>query len=198
MNNRNSITTAGMYAVLGMLALGPQTGYDIKKLMERSTRYFWNENYGQIYPHLNRLLADGNVTLQVEKQEGRPDRKVYTITEKGRKALADWLSTPLDIPVTGHKNELLLRLFFGSHIPPAIHIGHLETYANKLSEHLRVLESMERQLRDCYAEEEEHLPYWLMTISFGKLQAEALLQWCSESLRVLKKRSESAAEGSPR
>lgn len=187
MANRKSMSNSSMYAVLGMLALGPRTGYDIKKMMERSTRYFWNENFGQIYPHLNRLLSSGNVTLHVEKQEGKPDRKVYAITEKGRKTLADWLGTPFDISLLERKNELLLRLFFGPHVPPATHVAHLETFANKLSEHLHELETMERELRACYADDDENLPYWLMTIRYGKLQTEALLQWCGESLRELKK-----------
>jgi PadR family transcriptional regulator AphA len=49
------------YVVLGMLNLGARTGYDIKGIVDRSTRFFWAASYGQIYPELNRLEHAGLV-----------------------------------------------------------------------------------------------------------------------------------------
>ncbi|AET58452.1 PadR family transcriptional regulator [Paenibacillus terrae] len=60
-----------MFAVLDILSLGPHTGYDIKQHMEQSTNYFWNENYGQIYPSLAELLDRKDIAVEVIRQNGK-------------------------------------------------------------------------------------------------------------------------------
>src|SRR5690606_9913997 len=82
------------YAVLGPLALGARTGYDIKKMADGALGHFWNESFGHIYPILRRLDARGWVTSTVEPQEGRPDRKVYALTPAGEEALREWFALP--------------------------------------------------------------------------------------------------------
>lgn len=89
---RQSGKTNTMFAVLGILSLGPHTGYDIKQHMEQSTSYFWNENYGQIYPSLAELLDRKDIAVEVIRQKGKPDKKLYSITDQGRQTLSDWLS----------------------------------------------------------------------------------------------------------
>ena len=80
------------FAVLGLLALGARTGYDIKKMADEALGHFWNESFGHIYPILRRLEARGWVTSAVEPQEGRPDRKVYALTPAGQRRVAAWLA----------------------------------------------------------------------------------------------------------
>ena len=46
--------------ILGLLAWNPRTGYEIKQITDRSTRFFWGASYGQIYPELRRLEAAGS------------------------------------------------------------------------------------------------------------------------------------------
>jgi PadR family transcriptional regulator AphA len=75
------------YAVLGALSMRPMSGYDIKKTFEQSIGSFWSESYGQIYPILRSLVAEGLATSRVEKQPGGPDRRVYALTEAGREEL---------------------------------------------------------------------------------------------------------------
>ena len=75
------------HAILGVLGFCPMSGYDVKKLIERSIAHFWNESYGQIYPILNRLAAEGFAERRREKQRGKPDRHVYSLTDKGRAEL---------------------------------------------------------------------------------------------------------------
>ena len=57
--------------ILGMLALGKQTGYDIKQFVDKSTRHFWAASYGQIYPELKRLEEQGLVRGRPEPTGGR-------------------------------------------------------------------------------------------------------------------------------
>ena len=61
-------------ALLGLLSLGPMSGYDIRQLIPQSIGHFWSESYGQIYPGLKRLAAAGLVEKKTERKKGSPDR----------------------------------------------------------------------------------------------------------------------------
>ncbi len=97
------------FTILGFLAYGPKSGYDIKRLMAMSTAHFYQASYGSIYPALGRMEKEGLVAA------GRADgsrrlRRVYEILPAGRAALAQWLGSPLDI--AKGPAFLLARLFF--------------------------------------------------------------------------------------
>jgi PadR family transcriptional regulator AphA len=82
------------YALLGFLNYLPQSGYDIKQLMDVSTSNFWHATQSQIYTTLKKLEKDKLVVSHVEPQEGRPDRRIYTIIAVGKVALNKWLAQP--------------------------------------------------------------------------------------------------------
>src|SRR6266508_2295617 len=104
-------TSSTPYAILGLLNLAPMSGYDVRKEAETSIGYFWSESYGQIYPTLRDLAAQGLIRRRPGRTSAHRDRHVYEITEAGREALALWRAEPpRDSPV---RNELLLKLFFG-------------------------------------------------------------------------------------
>ena len=86
-------TNTSRHAILGVLSLCPMSGYDVKKLIERSIAHFWNESYGQIYPILNRLAAEGFAERRREKQTGKPDRYVYSLIARAivRGADPEWI-----------------------------------------------------------------------------------------------------------
>lgn len=173
-----------IFAVLGILTLGPHTGYDIKQHMEKSTRYFWNENYGQIYPVLAELLERQDVTVHVKRQKGKPDKKVYSITEQGKQTLSDWLSEPMEHMVMLKKNELLLRVFFGSNARPEIIIQHIKDHKKKLEEALQMFLGLEEWLKK-QESDDPNIKYWLITNNYGKAQFSSLMRWCDESIREL-------------
>src|ERR1700756_1053467 len=77
--------------ILGMIAFGRTTGYDIKTFVDRTTRYFWAASYGQIYPELKRLEGQGLVRGRPEPSGGRA-RQVYELTAAGTAALESWLA----------------------------------------------------------------------------------------------------------
>src|SRR5437016_14223203 len=99
--------TAVTRVVLGLLALGPRSGYDIKSTVDRSTRFFWAASYGQIYPELRRLEKEGLIRGE-HAPNGARGRRVYELTDSGRQALTDWLhGTTTTIE---YRDESLLRL----------------------------------------------------------------------------------------
>lgn len=95
---------------LGMLTSGEASGYDLKKYFESSFGHFFVAGYGSIYPALSSLAESGLVTCRDIPQEGKPDRKVYSITEAGRQELM----RALENPKPGHKvrSEFLAMLWF--------------------------------------------------------------------------------------
>src|SRR3954467_5172712 len=76
--------------ILGLLSLGPRSGYDIKNVVDRSTRFFWAASYGQIYPELRRLEAEGLIAGE-DSPNGARERRAYKLTAAGREALREWL-----------------------------------------------------------------------------------------------------------
>jgi PadR family transcriptional regulator, regulatory protein AphA len=121
------------YALLGLLSICPGSGYDIKKFMEQSTSNFWSESYGQIYPILKQLVGQGLATSHTEKQEGKPERYVYTLTDKGLEELRHWLTEPIEHTI--ERNELLLKLFFGRQNSVADNVEHVQ-HSRTLQEQL--------------------------------------------------------------
>jgi len=98
-----------------MIAIGKQTGYDIKQLVDKSTRHFWGASYGQIYPELRKLEQQGLVRGTPEPAGGRA-RTVYALTSEGQAALERWLSSAEE-PLFELRDEGLLRLFFSDLAP---------------------------------------------------------------------------------
>jgi PadR family transcriptional regulator, regulatory protein AphA len=100
--------------ILGMLKLGVATGYDIKKVIDFSTRFFWTASYGQIYPELKRLRKAGLVRAE-QVPRGKVKRTVYSLTPKGERALHDWLTDNQEV-LFEIRDESLLRLFFSDQL----------------------------------------------------------------------------------
>ena len=85
-------TTA--YIILGLLAHEELSGYDIKKKIDSMIRYFWEVGYGQIYPTLKTLEAEGMITKKSAGSSKGPEKYLYHITDEGRDALKEWLEIP--------------------------------------------------------------------------------------------------------
>lgn len=101
---------------LGMLTDGPASGYDMKKCFESSFGHFFPAGYGSIYPALATLARNGMVEFEEILQDGKPDRKVYTITDLGRKELSKGLSNPN--PTHKVRSEFLAMMCFAHLMDP--------------------------------------------------------------------------------
>jgi DNA-binding PadR family transcriptional regulator len=169
-------------ALLGLLSMGPMSGYDIRQMIPQSIGHFWSESYGQIYPGLKRLAAAGLAMKKTERKQGSPDRYVYSLTAEGRERLRTWLKLPVAEEVP--RNELLLKLFFGGHVPPSVSREHVQSYMTSHVQKFQVYGAIAKRLR----KEEAHdprLPFWLMTLSMGRHHSAAMVKWCKETLTEL-------------
>jgi DNA-binding PadR family transcriptional regulator len=168
--------------LLGLLAIQPMSGYDLGLTIRASVGHFWRESYGQIYPNLNKLAAQGLVTAKTERQKGKPDRRIYSITGKGRERLARWLAVEPQPEIP--RNELLLKLFFSAQTPPEIPIGYLERMVERESALLKQFKQVEREIAG--DRQYPDAPYWRMTARFGQSELEAHLRWARETLAELR------------
>ncbi len=93
MPNFKGVTTLG-FAILSAVAREPMSGYDISRFFSRPFGFIWSAKHSQIYPELAKLQAAGLVCHEEVTQGGRPDKKIYRITEPGRSLLAEWVVRP--------------------------------------------------------------------------------------------------------
>ncbi len=88
------ISTLG-YAILSLLARTPLSGYDIAREMRRPNSFFFGHAHiSQIYPELSRLERGRLVTSFIIEQQGKPDKKVYSISSTGLQELQRWVVSP--------------------------------------------------------------------------------------------------------
>jgi len=173
------------FAILGLLSIRPMSGYDLKQVIEASTRNFWNESYGQIYPVLRELTGSGlTVREDTPKETGR-ERHVYSLTEEGKAELQRWLRSPIERQQV--RNELLLKLFFGAQVPLSVSIEHVEGFRARQVRALKRYEEAETAMNLREKPDDPNRQHWLMTLSYGRHQASAAIAWCEETLAELRR-----------
>jgi PadR family transcriptional regulator, regulatory protein AphA len=183
------------YAVMGVLSMGPKTGYEIRQIIAAILANFWNESYGQIYPILNGLVAEGLASRETPAGDGGRTRHVYTLTTAGEEELRAWLSTPAEHEVG--RVEVLLKLFFGWQVPMAGNLTQVAEFRARQEALLATYAGIAEHLRTNMAQHPGY-PYWLLTISYGQHSARALLAWCDEAQTRLQALAEGADSGDER
>jgi PadR family transcriptional regulator AphA len=167
-------------AVLGMLAIAPMTGYTIRRRMVDSVAHFWSESFGQLYPSLRALAAEGLIRGRDEISDRGGAKCVYHITPAGRRVLATWLAEPANPqPV---RNELLLKLFFAKDTDLPTIRKHLDAQRARLVGEIAAYgKALPAIATDATSSLEARC--WRATVRYGLIRAEAALEWVDETLR---------------
>jgi DNA-binding PadR family transcriptional regulator len=166
------------YIVLGLLGIQPMSGYDIKKWVDASFRFFWDIGYGQIYPTLRVLEEEGLVRINIVEDSG-PKKKVYAITEEGLSTLVSWLHQPEEKEL-----EILLKLYFGDKLPGEILKEKILAFGKTQKDNLDILEKTDDFLSSL-PESKTSKPYLRIVSSFGRYTYESRLEWVTETIRRL-------------
>lgn len=195
------------FAVLGLLAWRPMSGYDIKKLVEIGLSHFWSESYGALYPTLAQLVSAGLVSRRSDRGRGKRPRHVFSITPRGRGELERWLRGPTEEPRV--RNEVVLKLFLSPSRPWAESVRLLEEHRTRqLASHEDFAASevvLRRALKEGVLPVElqsvlgdgpkanqpsgarsRQLLVLLLSLRQGVLAAQARLAWCDEALRAVR------------
>lgn len=169
--------------ILGLLCHEPLTGYDIKKRIDNTIRFFWKGSFGSIYPALADMEKNGLVgkSEDVKKTGGR-ERIEYYITKQGEEALKKWLN---DSRASNElKYETLLKLFFGGIEDREVSIRNIEQFEQEIQQELQLFRLYQKSLSKVL-EENDHVYYYL-TVTFGIETHEAYLKWCKQAKEILK------------
>lgn len=169
------------HALVVALSEKPGSGLDLTRRFEKSFGFFWHATHQQIYRVLARMVDDGLLDVEVVAQTGRPDKKVYAVTDAGRTWIAEWIGTPTpmeplrsDIAVKmraatlGNRDELLanVRTARDDHRVRLAHYRQLEQSYPALAD----LTDLER---DQY-----------LVLSGGIRMEEYLIAWLTDYLRA--------------
>jgi DNA-binding PadR family transcriptional regulator len=170
-----SLTPTGR-VILGMLALGNRTGYEIKQVVDRSTRHFWAASYGQIYPELRRLENQGLVEGRPEPSGGRT-RIAYELTNAGAEALGEWLASD-DEPLYELRDEGMLKLFFSDSLPDE-RVPNIRAMRERHQSKLAQLEALQPKVG-------EMPPGPRLTLELGIELTKRYIDWCEAAERLAK------------
>jgi DNA-binding PadR family transcriptional regulator len=183
------------WVILGMLGVAPMTGYGLRKEIAGSVGHFWQESFGQLYPTLRALVAEGLVEARATR--GGPGRggATYHVTTAGRAALARWLARPPS--PEKRRNELLLKVFFAGAAPPEVISRNLQGVAAGLRAQRKALEKIAKQLSGPELDRYPDAPYWRLTLDFGSEYYRMALAWLERAQRVLCQPPVRAALGRP-
>lgn len=177
------------FGILGLLTYQDNTGYDLTRIFEDSLNNFWHAQSSQIYRELRRLEESGLVTSRSIVQDGRPNKRLYSITDAGMTAFSKWLREAKPELENPH-HAMLMRVFFGANDPHSV-LAMLKEFR---AECLRALESScsgIRQSIENYAtrmpEGEQKSKYWLMTLECGIANTQAMADWAGRCIEQIEK-----------
>jgi DNA-binding PadR family transcriptional regulator len=164
--------------ILGILMKSNKSGYDIKRMFESLFSYFYNASYGTIYPTLGRMEKEGLITKESIQQEGKPNKNVYSITERGRELFRAYLDS--DIQDNEMKSDFMVRMYFGELAEPELVIRWLETGIQKMQV------SLAKLLADYERWKPGMSPTQLICIEMGISHEQGTLRNLEEGLSKMK------------
>jgi DNA-binding PadR family transcriptional regulator len=183
------------YAILGFLNYQPLTGYDLKKVFDRSIRHFWHADQSQIYRTLTKLTEEGAVKMDVMEQSDRPDRKVYSITPAGHDRLLDWLMQPF--PQEDSRSKPLVQMFFSGQISDERMLEKLTIALEGMKKQMAVFDLVPDQAREFapMAKNGRELFYWFLTLELGKRSLQTNIDWLESIVDRIKRQDYSTEIG---
>jgi len=171
---------------LGMLNDGAASGYDLKKHFESTFAHFFAAGYGSIYPALSSLAEAGLVDCEVIPQAGKPDRKVYRITDAGHQHLLEALKQPA--PTHKVRSEFLATMCFAHLMTPTQIETVLQSRIEDIERYMSVFHELECS---CMEEWPDGMRF---VCGFGKTMTEAMRKYIEENKHILTQQT--AASGS--
>ncbi len=172
------------HGILGLLALGDSSGYDISLGFSEGLSYFWVANQSQIYRELNGMERSGWVASYREEQETRPDKRIYTLTAEGRAELIDWLKADGVEQLLVIRSPILMKLFFAGAVEKADVVKLLTEFQAACAKKLERITSIQSE-SGTYAE--ENPPYWRYTTDYCDGYYRFLIDWAQRTLEDIRR-----------
>lgn len=171
------------HAILASLVDCSCSGYDLAKQFDGSVGFFWSASHQQIYRELSKLEAQGWIASQIIPQEGRPDKKLYQVTEEGKQQLLEWIVQPCE--PTPIKDDLLVKIFGGYVAQKQTILEELERHRHSHQEKLSTYKVLEQQYFQDSQLLSEQAKFKYLTLLNGISYETSWLAWCEQAIRLL-------------
>ena len=170
------------HALLVSLLEKPSSGYELARRFDRSIGYFWHATHQQIYRVLSRMEAEGWISAEVQAGETAPDRKVFSVTAKGRGELSRWIAEPVE--PEGTRDALMVKLRGAAFGDPQGLIAELEHHRAAHANRLTCYHVIEARDFSGTLDPQRALQY--MVLKSGLRFEQGWLEWCEEALDLLR------------
>lgn len=171
------------YALLGMVAKKPKSGYEIKKDLEGGLSLFWSESYGQIYKVLKQLEGEKLLKKAHCPQRGKPSKDLYAITEEGLSELRRYLSEPAEKLVV--RDEMMLKFIFGPLVDSQVSVRLLQNEIDKTEQKMEEVDQKGCEHLEELRDDPAH-PHLERIVQLAKSYYRTRIKWCRESMALLK------------
>ena len=176
------------HGLLGLIKNNPKTGYELDKEFKESLAHFWQATASQIYYDLDKMEQKGWLTSERVMQEEKPNKRVYTITAKGRAEFLNWLSSPgADIQhATRVKSVFFMRLFFAKETGREKVLALLYTYREQCLEDLKTMDTANEMMHKTESNyDPEDVLYWKLIMLHGDMMRKTRLAWAEKAITTL-------------
>lgn len=172
------------HGLLGILNYGNMTGYELDKVFESSLSFFWKAQQSQIYRELASLERSGLISSELIVQEHRPNKKVYRITENGKKELDSWLKSDLTDDLFSERSGFLMKVFFSGELRPEESVRMLQAYVARCETELKAMERVPSIIESYQKSQDrpERALYWQMTAMFGLDYYRMQITWAKKAI----------------
>ena len=177
------------HGLLGMLNYGPMTGYELDKEFKETLAHFWQALPSQIYRELDTMEKKGWLVSERVVQEEKPNKRVYSITDKGKMEFMDWLSSSgADIEnATRVKSVFFLRLFFAGETNREQALTLLNSYREQCLEGMKEMDNVNESFEQSETQyDPEEIIYWKLIAMHGEMMRKTRLEWVEKAIAILK------------
>ena len=181
--------------ILGLLSLQPASGYDIKRMIDRSVYFIWNVTGPQIYTTLRTLRNEGLIASESIPQVGKPDKQIHTITEKGKRVLQEFANQPIRAAVT--RDEVLLRVFLGNFAEEETILREIAAFLDRIKHERMYMEATEERIKAHPGVREKERRFQLLSLRLKvaqyRVMEQELAKFCQEENKLLAEESKPKA-----
>lgn len=170
--------------LLGLLKRKPRTGYDLSKIVAKTTAFYWTATSTQVYQSLKKMAEKGWVRVETIIQVGKPSKQVYHINDSGQEAFMKWLQAAPETPT--QKEPFLVQMYFLNLLEKQEIIAKLETYQAEHLARLKEFQGYMLTIADPGKNAQENLARRL-PLEAGIMQEEFWLRWTELALEEVRR-----------
>jgi len=171
------------HAIMTALIDQDLSGYDLAKQFDVSLGFFWSASHQQIYQQLKSLTVAGDISVTEVSQSGKPDKRLYGLTEAGHNALLEWAQS--ETRRKPARDDLFVKLYNLDQLPGDLLIGEVQARHAEHQQRLELYQRIQRKGYQSPSELSRRRTGMYLALLAGIYQEQAAIAWCEEALTML-------------